>query len=268
MPEKCPVCGAPTARTEGEAAVRCTGIECPAKLYRNLVHFVSREAMNIDGLGENIIDELMNRKLVNNIADIYNLTFEDVASLKKNGTKFATNLINAINTSKQNDLYRLITAFGIMHIGTKASKVLARKFKTMDNLANASLEELSGIDDIGPIMATSIVEFFSQEQTKDLLQKLKEAGVNMEAMDTEDLDERFSGLTFVLTGSLENYTRDEATSIIEKYGGKVSSSVSKKTSYVLAGEEAGSKLTKAQSLGVNIITEAEFQEMVSGDALN
>ena len=232
-----------------------------AKLYRNLVHFVSREAMNIDGLGENIIDQLMNKKLVANIADIYNLTYEDVLSLKKNGTKFASNLINAIEASKNNDLSRLITALGIMHIGAKAAKVLARRFKTMDNLANASLEELSFIDDIGPIMAKSIVDFFTQGQTKDLIQKLKTAGVNMEAIDAEDTDDRFSGLTFVLTGSLENFTRDQASNIIEKFGGKVTSSVSKKTSYVLAGEEAGSKLTKAQSLGVTIISEQEFNKM-------
>ena len=262
MPDKCPVCGAKTAREEGEAAVRCTGIECPAKLYRNLVHFVSREAMNIDGLGENIIDQLMDKKLISNIADIYNLTFEDIASLKKNGTKFATNLVNAIENSKQNDLYRLITALGIMHIGGKASKVLAKKFKNIDNLANASLEELSEIDDIGPIMAQSIVDFFAQEQTKDLIEKLKSAGVNTEAKDTEETDNRFEGKTFVLTGSLENFTREEAANIIEKFGGKVSGSVSKKTSYLLAGEDAGSKLTKAQALGTSILTESEFSEMI------
>lgn len=262
MPEVCPVCGAKTVREEGESAVRCTGIECPAKLYRNLVHFVSREAMNIDGLGENIIEQLMDKKLIHNIADIYNLTFDEIASLKKNGTKFATNLVNAIENSKQNDLYRLITALGIMHIGGKASKVLAKKFKNIDNLANASLEELSEINDIGPIMAQSIVEFFSQEQTKDLIERLKIAGVNTEAQDREEADERFSGQTFVLTGSLENFTREEAANLIEKFGGKVSSSVSKKTSYLLAGKDAGSKLTKAQVLGTTILTEAEFIKMI------
>ena len=262
MPDICPVCGAKTVREEGEAAVRCTGIECPAKLYRNLVHFVSREAMNIDGLGENIIEQLMDKKLIQNIADIYQLTFEDIASLKKNGTKFATNLVNAIENSKQNDLYRLITAFGIMHIGTKASKVLAKKFKNLDNLAKASLEELSEIEDIGPIMAESIVEFFSQEQTKDLIQKLKQAGVNTKAKDVEEIEERFSGKTFVLTGSLQNFTREEAADRIEKLGGKVSSSVSKKTSYLVAGEDAGSKLAKAKELGTTILTEAEFLEMI------
>lgn len=262
MPEKCPVCGAKTERLEGEVAVRCTGIECPAKLYRNLVHFVSREAMNIDGLGENIISLLLEKNLISNIADIYSLTFEDIASLKKNGTKFATNLINSIENSKSNDLYRLITAFGINHIGAKASKVLAKKFKTLDNLSNATFEELSDIEDIGPIMADSLVDFFRQEQTKDLIQKLKQAGVNMQNLQAEESDTRFEGMTFVLTGSLEKYTRDEATNLIEKLGGKVSGSVSKKTNYVLAGEEAGSKLEKAKNLGVTIITEDEFEKMV------
>lgn len=262
MPTVCPVCGSKAERIEGESAVKCTGAECPAKLYRNLVHFVSREAMNIDGLGENIINELLEKNLINNIADIYNLKFEDIASLKKNGTKFATNLINAIESSKENDLYRLITALGIVHIGGKASKVLARKFKTMENLVNASFEELSDIGDIGPIMARSIVDFFGQEQTKILLKRLYDAGVNMKSLDIEEEDSRFEGKTFVLTGSLENYTRDQASNIIEKFGGKVSGSVSKKTSYLLAGEDAGSKLTKAQSLGVTIISEKEFNDMI------
>lgn len=263
MPEVCPVCGAKTMREEGEAAVRCTGIECPAKLYRNLVHFVSREAMNIDGLGENIIDQLMNKKLISNIADIYNLTLEDISSLKKNGKKFAENLTSAIENSKQNDLNRLITALGIRHVGTKAAKTLAKKFKKMENLANANFEELSEIDDVGPIMANSISEFFEQEQTKDLLKKLKEAGVNMKSLSAdENIDDRFAGKTFVLTGSLDRYSREQASEIIEKFGGKTSSSVSKKTSYVLAGEDAGSKLTKAQSLGVTVITEDEFENMI------
>ena len=262
MPTVCPVCGAPTIREEGEAAIRCTGIECPAKLYRNLVHFVSREAMNIDGLGESIIDQLMNRNLISNIADIYRLRFEDIASLKKNGKKFAENLTNAIENSKNNELYRLITALGIRHVGTKAAKVLARKFKTLENLANADFDTLSEINDVGPIVANSIIEFFSQDQTKDLIEKLKGYGVNMESEEQESGDNRFEGLTFVLTGSLDDFTREEASDIIEKYGGKVSGSVSKKTSYVLAGEEAGSKLTKAQNLGVSIISEDQFKNMI------
>lgn len=262
MPRICPVCGAPAIREEGEAAIRCTGIECPAKLFRNLVHFVSREAMNIDGLGENIIGQLLDKKLIQNIADIYILKFEDIASLKKNGKKFAQNLVDSIETSKQNDLYRLITALGIRHVGTKASKILAKKYKNIDNLSRAKLEDLSNINDIGPVMANSIVEFFGQNQTKDLIGRLKEAGVNTIAFDEEEADNRFEGKTFVLTGSLEQFTRGEASDIIEKYGGKTSSTVSKKTDYVLAGEEAGSKLKKAQDLGINIITEEEFEQMI------
>ncbi len=261
MPKICPVCGAEAIREEGEAAIRCTGIECPAKLFRNLVHFVSREAMNIDGLGENIIQQLLDRRLISNIADIYELKFEDIASLKKNGKKFAQNLVDSINTSKQNDLYRLITALGIRHVGGKASKLLAKKYKTIDNIMNASFEELSEINDIGEVMANSIKEFFMQEQTKDLIEKLKVAGVNTISLEEENIDNRFEGKTFVLTGSLQKYTRKEAEDIIEKFGGKTSGSVSKKTDYVLAGEEAGSKLIKAQSLGVTIISEEEFEKM-------
>ena len=262
MPKKCPVCGAETLRIEGEAAVRCTGIECPAKLFRNLVHFVSREAMNIDGLGESIIGQLLERKLIENIADIYTLEFDDVASLKKNGKKFAQNLIDSINRSKENDLYRLITALGIRHVGTKASKILARKYKNIDNLMQATSEELSMIDDIGPIVADSIREFFLQDQTIDLINRLKQSGVNTKNLEEESEDKRFEGKIFVLTGSLEKFTRQEASDIIEKLGGKTSSTVSKKTSYVLAGEEAGSKLTKAQNLGIEIITEEQFNEMI------
>lgn len=262
MPRACPVCGAEAVREEGEAAVRCTGIECPAKLHRNLVHFVSREAMNIDGLGENIIAELLERKMISNIADIYDLKFEEIASLKKNGKKFAQNLIDSINASKSNDLYRLITALGIRHVGVKAAKILAKQYDNIDNLSKATVENLSEVEEIGPIVANSIKEFFEQQQTKDLISRLKQAGVNIERQKDENEDDRFAGKTFVLTGSLEKYSREEASNIIEKFGGKTSSSVSKKTSYVLAGEDAGSKLTKAQSLGVTIITEEEFIKMI------
>ena len=262
MPEKCPVCGAEAIREEGEAAVRCTGIECPAKLFRNLVHFVSREAMNIEGLGENIIQQLLENGLISNIADIYELKFEDIASLKKNGKKFAQNLIDSINESKNSDLYRLITALGIRHVGGKASKLLARKYKTIDNLTKATFEELSEINDVGEVMANSIIEFFTQDQTLDLIHKLKLAGVNTVSLQEENTDNRFEGKTFVLTGSLENYTRKEAEDIIEKFGGKTSSSVSKKTDYVLAGNEAGSKLSKAESLGITVISEDEFSNLI------
>ena len=262
MPKVCPVCGAPVVREEGEAVSRCIGIECPAKLVRNIIHFVSRDCMNIDGLGDKIIEQLINRNLISNIADIYFLKFEDIATLKKNGQKFTQNLIDAINNSKNNDLYRLIAALGIRHIGTKAARTLAKKYKTMDSLMNASLESLAMTDDIGEISANSIYEFFRQDQTIDLINRLKEANVNMEALESEDIDNRFEGKTFVLTGTLEKFTRKEASDLIEKHGGKTSGSVSKKTDYVLAGEDAGSKLTKAQSLGVEIITEEQFEEMM------
>ena len=217
--------------------------------------------MNIDGLGENIIGVLLEKKMIANIADIYDLKFEDIASLKKNGKKFAQNLIDSINASKENDLYRLITALGIRHVGVKAAKILAKRYSNMNNLEQASVESLSEVEEIGPIVANSIKEFFEQEQTKDLLIRLKNAGINMQRLKEDNEDDRFAGKTFVLTGTLEKYSREEATNIIEKFGGKTSGSVSKKTSYLLAGEDAGSKLTKAQNLGVQIITETEFDEM-------
>lgn len=262
MPTKCPVCGADAVREEGEAAVRCIGVECPAKQYRNILHFASREAMNIKGLGDSIIEELLNRNLISNIADIYNLKLEDIASLKKNGQKFAQNLLEAINESKSNELYRLINGLGIRHIGAKAAKQLAKKYKNMENLQNASLESLINIDDMGEIMAESVFEFFGQDQSKDLIQKLKDAGLNMNSEEASNGDGRFDGMIFVLTGGLENYSRKEAEEIIENFGGKTSSSVSKKTTYVLAGEDGGSKLTKAQNLGITIITEEEFLNMI------
>lgn len=262
MPKVCPVCGAVARREEGEAAIRCTGIECPAKLVRNIIHFVSKEGMDIDGLGENLVEQFIEKGLIENIADLYTLTFDDIASLKKSGKKFASNLIEAIEESKTRPFYKLITALGIRHIGSKSAKTIARHFKNIDNLTKASIEEIASLEDVGQIMAESIYEFFKEEQTIDLIQKLQNAGVNMEEEETKETDLKFQGLTFVLTGTLDNYTREEAWAIIEKLGGKVSSSVSKKTSYVLAGAEAGSKLTKAQSLGVAIITEKEFEEMI------
>ena len=262
MLDKCPVCGADAVREEGEAAVRCIGIECPAKQYRNILHFVSREAMNIKGLGDSIIEELLNRKLISNIADLYNLKLDDIASLKKNGKKFAQNLIDSLNESKNNEFYRLINGLGIRHIGVKAAKQLAKRYKSIDELKNATYESLLEIDDMGEIMAKSVYEFFSQEQTQDLIEKFKSYGINMNEESDENSDNRFEGMIFVLTGGLENYSRKEAEDIIEKFGGKTSSSVSKKTSYVLAGEDSGSKLVKAQSLGVTVITEQDFINMI------
>lgn len=262
MPTTCPVCGSLVVRIPGQAVNKCIGIECPAKNLRNIIHFASREAMNIDGLGEKVIEQLMNKGLISNIADIYTLKVEDIASLKKNGKKFAEKLINAINESKNNDFDRLINALGIEQVGAKSAKILAREFKNIDELAKAQYEILTFVDEIGTITANSIREFFMQEQTKDLIKKLKKAGVNMKLKEEKITDNRFAEKTFVLTGTLENYTRDEAGKIIEKFGGKVSGSVSKKTSYVLAGEDAGSKLTKAQNLGIPIIFETEFEEMI------
>ena len=262
VPTTCPVCGAKATREEGESAIYCNGIECPAQLLRGIEHFVSKECMDIDGLGIKIVEQLIEKGLIKNIADIYNLTLEEIASLKKNGKKFAQNLINSIEESKKQDLYNVINSLGIRQVGIKAAKVLAKRYKTMDNLMNASLEGLCMVDDVGEITASNIYDFFRQEQTIDMINKLKSAGVNMELQQEEGQDNRFEGKVFVLTGSLEKYSRAEASDLIEKFGGKTSSSVSKKTSYVLAGEEAGSKLTKAQELGVTIITEAEFENMV------
>lgn len=262
MPRRCPVCGAIAIREEGEAAVRCMGVECPAKQYRNIIHFASREAMNIKGLGESIIDELLNRNMISNIADLYVLKLEDFASLKQNGTKFAQNLVDSIAESKNNEFYRVLNGLGIRHIGVKAAKGLAKKYKNIDNLMNASLEDLKETDDVGEIMAESLYNFFKEEQTKDLISKLRDAGVNFVQEDEEGADNRFEGQIFVLTGALDKYSRKDAEEIIEKFGGKTSSSVSKKTSYVLAGEDSGSKLTKARDLGVTVISEAEFDEMI------
>lgn len=262
MPTECPVCGAPAVREDGEAVIRCTGIECSAKALRSIVHFSSKVGMDIDGLGYSIIEQLIDKGLIKTISDLYTLELEDIASLKKNGKKFAQNLIDAINESKNNDLFKLITALGIRHVGSKLAKTLAKKYKSMDNLMNASFEELSMQDDVGEITANSIYEFFNQEQTIDLIEKLKQSGVNMESLDQGSSDNRFEGMTFVLTGALEEFTRDQASEIIEKFGGKTSGSVSKKTTYVLAGEDAGSKFTKAQSLGVAVISETEFKEMI------
>ncbi len=262
MPRRCPVCGAIAIREEGEAAVRCMGVECPAKQYRNIIHFASREAMNIKGLGESIIDELLNRNMISNIADLYVLKLEDFASLKQNGTKFAQNLVDSIAESKNNEFYRVLNGLGIRHIGVKAAKGLSKKYKNIDNLMNASLEDLKETDDVGEIMAESLYNFFKEEQTKDLILKLRDAGVNFVQEDEEGADNRFDGQIFVLTGALDKYSRKDAEEIIEKFGGKTSSSVSKKTSYVLAGEDSGSKLTKARDLGVTVISEAEFDEMI------
>ena len=262
MPKTCPVCGSPVIKEEDEAILRCISIECSARLFRNIVHFASKQGMDIDGLGYAIVKELLDKKLIKNISDIYYLKLEDIASLKKEGKQFAQNLIDAIEKSKQNDLDKLISALGIRHVGTKSAKVLAKRYESLTELANASFESLNMIRDIGEVTANSIKEFFNLDQTKDIIEKLQKAGVNTKLKRQRKNDERFFGKTFVLTGTLENYSRDEASEIIENFGGKTSSSVSKKTDFVLAGEETGSKLKKANELGVKVISEQEFIEMI------
>ncbi len=263
MPERCPECGAAVVREEGEAAYRCTGVNCPAQRFRHIVHFVARDAMNIDGLGPSIIEQLIERKMIESAADLYYLNAESIAEMEKLGEKSADNLMASLERSKTNPLYRLIFGLGIRHIGEKAAKVIAKKYKTIDNLKNATVEELTEINDVGGVMARSVVDFFKEPQNEKFLERIAAAGVNCvdDSGDGED-DSRFEGKTFVLTGTLEHYKRSEAAAIIEKLGGKTSSSVSRKTDYVLAGAEAGSKLEKARSLGVAVISEDEFEEMI------
>lgn len=261
MPTKCPSCGANVYREEGEAAIRCTNTSCPAQLLRHLIHFVSRNAMDIEGLGPSLLEQLISKELVKSPADIYLLKKEDLVNIERMGDKSADNIISAIEKSKNNDLYRLVFALGIRHIGEKAAKLLCDKFNTIEKILNASFEEISSIDGFGQIMAESVVEYFKMDQTKELIKKLESCKVKMDC-ENKVKGDTFTGKTFVLTGTLKSYKRSEAQKIIEDLGGKVSSSVSKKTSFVLAGEDSGSKLTKAQSLGVNIISEEEFINMI------
>ena len=261
MPDICPECGSPVVRDEDGAALRCTSPECPAQRLRNIAHFASREAMDIEGLGISVCESLINSGLVASAADLYYLDAENVARLDRMGEKSAANLMAAIENSKSAGLARLLCAFGIRQVGQKAAKVLASRFSDLDSLIAAGTEELTAIPDIGGITAGFIREWFSLPQSQHLIGRLREAGVDFTSHE-EKKDERFAGKTFVLTGTLSRYTRDEASAIIESYGGKASGSVSKKTSYVLAGENAGSKLTKAESLGVRILTEDEFEEMI------
>lgn len=261
MPRTCPVCGSPVVRDEDGAALRCTSPECPAQRLRNIAHFASREAMDIEGLGISVCDSLINSGLVQDASDLYYLKAESVAALERMGEKSAENLINAIENSKQAGLARLLCAFGIRQVGQKAAKVLASYYRDLDELMAADAETLTTIPDIGAVTAGFLVDWFQNPQSQDLISKLRTAGVSFASRE-EKRDDRFAGLTFVLTGTLSRFTRDEASAIIESFGGKASSSVSKKTSYVLAGENAGSKLTKAESLGIKIISEEEFEAMI------
>lgn len=261
MPEICPSCGAKAVREDGEAAIRCNNPDCPAQLLRMLIHFCSRDAMDIEGLGDALLNKLVEQNMIKTAADIYSLDFGKIAEMDKMGKKSAENLKKAIEKSKENDLSKLVFALGIRHVGAKAAKLLSDKFRDIDSIMNSSAEDISKIDGFGLVMAQSVVDFMSMPQSQKLIADLKAAGVNMKAEDTH-IDNRFSGKTFVLTGTLTKYTRSEASRIIENYGGKASSSVSKKTDYVLAGEAAGSKLAKATELGVKIINEDEFAEMI------
>ncbi len=262
FPEVCPVCGAPVVRDEDGAAIRCTGAECPAQLHRNLTHFASRDAMDIDGVGPAVIKQLIDKELVKTPADLYFLTAGQLADLERMGKKSAQNAVDAIAASKDRGLERLLYALGIRQVGQKAGKILAARFGSFDALAQATEEELTAIDDVGGITAAYIREWLESPQSKHLISRLKEAGVSMEAAQ-QSAGEQLKGMTFVLTGALEKFTRDEAAALIEARGGKASGSVSKKTTYVVAGENAGSKLRKAEELGVPVLTEEEFAAMLA-----
>ncbi|HIW85358.1 MAG TPA: NAD-dependent DNA ligase LigA [Candidatus Eubacterium faecipullorum] len=263
FPETCPSCGSQVIREEGEAAIRCINPDCPAQLLRNLIHFCSRDAMDIEGLGPAILETFVDHSLISKTEDIYALTYSKIESANLEGfkEKSINNIMTSVENSKKNDLSKLIFALGIRHIGAKAGKLLADHFKDIDSLMNATAEQILEIDGFGAVMAQSVFDFFKNDKTKSLIESLKNAGVNMRSLSVVT-DTRFEGKTFVLTGTLTSFTRTEASKIIESYGGKTSSSVSKKTSYVLVGEAAGSKLDKANALGVEVISEDEFQEMI------
>lgn len=262
FPKLCPSCSSPVLREEGEAAVRCTNTDCPAQLMRHLFHFVSRDAMDIDGLGPAVLEQLVEAELVKSPADLYRLKFEDILTLENKKEKSANNLINALEKSKDNELYRLVYALGIRHIGLKAAQLLCEKFPTVEDIMSADVEDVNSIDGFGGIMAESVVRYFALDSTKNLIDELKGLGLKMTPSERKNDDGAFKGKTFVLTGTLPTMSRKEASKLIEDNGGKTSSSVSKKTNYVLAGESAGSKLTKAQGLGVTILSEEEFLNMI------
>lgn len=262
LPAVCPVCGARVERDEDGAFMRCTGIECPAQLTRNIAHFVSRNAMDIDGLGDAIVEQLIANGHISSPADIYYLRLDELKSLWKSGQKAATKLLDAIEKSKQNDVSRLIFALGIRQVGEKAAKVLAKTFGSLDRLMAASAEELTQVRDIGAVTAENIVSWFANPQSQHMIARLREAGVNFESRVQQE-DDRFAGMTFVLTGALSLFTREEATEKIENFGGKAADSVSKKTTYVVAGENAGSKLKKANELGIPVLSEEDFLKMLA-----
>lgn len=261
LPDKCPVCATKLVRSDEEAAIRCPNVECPAQIFRSIVHFASKGAMNIDGLGPQIVKALLDNDLISSVADLYSLKMSDIMQLDNFKEKSAGNLLAAIENSKSSSLDRLIFALGIRNIGQASAKLLCEKFGDLDNIMNAGVNEIAAIDGFGEVMAESVYKAFHEEHMLHLIQRLKACGLNT-SYKKALLDNRFAGLTFVLTGTLPTLKRDEAKAIIEKFGGKASGSVSKKTDFVLAGEQAGSKLTKAQELGVEIISEEQFREMI------
>lgn len=263
MPSVCPECGEPTVRLEGEAAVKCINISCPAQIRRGMIHFVSREAMDIDGMGESIITLFLKEGLIKDVSDIYYLKKEQIVPLERMGEKSADNLIKAIEKSKSNDLWRLINGLGIRFVGVKGAKILASNFSSLDEIMNADVERLQQLEEFGSIMSESVVKFFREEQNLAVIQKLKDAGVNTEAGEdkSEGIPQLFEGMKIVLTGTLPTLKRNQAKEIIELRGGKATSSVSKSTTFVLAGEEAGSKLTKANDLGIKVIDEDMFLKL-------
>lgn len=261
LPDKCPVCGSQLVRSEEEAAIRCPNVDCPAQIFRSIVHFASKGAMNIDGLGPQIVRILLDNELISSVADLYQLKISDITELDNFKEKSANNLLGAIEASKSNSLDRLVFALGIRNIGQASAKLLCDKFGDLDNIMAATAEQIAEIDGFGEVMAASVYKAFHEEHMIKLIERLKQSGLNTSYVKVQ-VDDRFAGKTFVLTGTLPTLKRDEAKALIEKFGGKASGSVSKKTSYVLAGEEAGSKLTKAQELGIEIITEEQFREMI------
>ncbi|MBO5369850.1 MAG: NAD-dependent DNA ligase LigA, partial [Clostridia bacterium] len=262
MPATCPACGAPVVRDEGEAAYRCTGADCPAQLERSITHFVSRDAMDIEGMGPSIVAQLLEKGHIKNCADLYYISKESIASMDKMGDKSADNLLRSIEKSKSNDLSRLIYALGIRHIGIGAARQICARLKNIDAFFEADSELLTSIDDVGAVMAESIIGFFAQPHVAQIIDRLKEAGVNMNYIEEEKSGNALDGMTFVITGTLPTMGRKEAAALIEQNGGKVTGSVSKKTTMLLAGEEAGSKLDKANSLGIPVIDEAELFKLI------
>ena len=260
LPDRCPVCGTKIVKTEEESAVRCPNVDCPAQIFRSIVHFASKGAMNIDGLGPQIVHTLLDKKLISSVADLYTLTENDLLQLENFKEKSVNNLLTAIENSKNNSLDRLVFGLGIRNIGQASAKLLCDKFGNLENIMQASPEEIAVIDGFGEVMAKSVYNAFHEEHMINLINRLTKYGLNTK-YDKVQIDNRFEGMTFVLTGTLPTLKRNDAKAIIEKYGGKASGSVSKKTTYVLAGEEAGSKLTKAQELGIKIISEEEFLDM-------